>query len=189
MNTSNQNEYYEKILNGNLQRAIDFLKFAEAKNAALLALSSAWIMAIVSLLCNGKTIPDPLSKSILFVLVLALISGILSMISFMPRLNLPTFLGGRRAGPHSKNLLYYGDIASVPIKNLSKELYTRYYPDSNEYKEDYFNDIAVQISVNSEITLRKMILFRWGLTFIMLSGLILLIPFVYIALKILGVLW
>ena len=32
-------EAYEKILTTNLQRALDFLRFAEAKNAALLAAS------------------------------------------------------------------------------------------------------------------------------------------------------
>lgn len=140
-------------MNNNLQRAIDFLKFAEAKNAALLAIASAWVVAIINLLCGGKTIPDSLSVNILSVLVsvlvLALSAGILAMISFMPRLDLPAFLGGKRAGPHTKNLLYYGDIASVPIKNLGQELRTHYYPDAKDLKEDYINDLVVQISVNS----------------------------------------
>jgi len=40
---------YEKLLTANLQRAVDFVKFAETKNAALLALSSAWVVAALNL--------------------------------------------------------------------------------------------------------------------------------------------
>lgn len=189
MGTINQIESYEKILNSNLQRVIDFLKFAEAKNAALLAIASAWVVAIINLLCGGKTIPDGLSVSILLALVLALLAGILAMISFMPRLHLPAFLGGKRAGPHPKNLLYYGDIASVPIKILGQELRTRYYPDVKELKEDYLNDLVVQISVNSDITLRKMILFRCGMGIILLAGFALLMPAICMASKSVSSLW
>jgi hypothetical protein len=40
-------EAFEKILASDLQRAIDFLKYADAKNGALLTFASAWL-AIVS---------------------------------------------------------------------------------------------------------------------------------------------
>lgn len=39
---NDQQEAFEKILTSNLMRAIDFVKFAEAKNAALLTFNSAW---------------------------------------------------------------------------------------------------------------------------------------------------
>ena len=51
---TNTVDAYEKILTANLQRTIDFLKFAEAKNAALLALASAWVVAIFNLTCSHK---------------------------------------------------------------------------------------------------------------------------------------
>src|ERR1035438_9648140 len=119
-------EAYEKILTGNLQRAIDFLRFAEAKNAALLALASAWVVAIISLESSGKTIPPRLALSLLVALLLALCAGLLAMLSFLPRLHLPGFLGGHRAGPHPRNLLYFGDISTLPVKTLEQDLRSRY---------------------------------------------------------------
>ena len=54
-------EIYEKVLLGKLQRVIDFLKFAEAKNAALLTLSSALTIAIGNLLLNA-TLPVGIAR-------------------------------------------------------------------------------------------------------------------------------
>jgi Family of unknown function (DUF5706) len=173
--TFNAAEAYEKILTGNLQRAVEFLKFAEAKNGALLILSSAWVFAIINLECSDKSIPSCLKTSLLVALVLSLCAALLAMISFLPRLHLPAFLGGKRAGPHPKNLLYYGDICTVPIKTLEQDLRARYWPDEG-YKPDYIHDLVVQISVNSEITLRKMLLFRWGMGLIVVAGIVLLVP-------------
>lgn len=62
---------YEKVLTANLQRAIDFVKFAEAKNAALLALSSAWVVATLNLGTNGRQIPANLNASITLTLLFA----------------------------------------------------------------------------------------------------------------------
>ena len=176
MSVSREGEAYEKILTANFQRTIDFLKYAEAKNGALLALASAWVVSIVNLLGGDKTVPTWMNISIRLTLVLALSAGICAMLSFMPKLNLIRFLGGKRAGPHSKNLLYYGDIASLPIKTLGQELHDRYMPGARGFKPEYIQDLVVQLSVNSEITLRKMLFFRWGITLILLAGLILLIP-------------
>jgi hypothetical protein len=174
-------EAYEKILVSNLQRALDFLKFAEAKNAALLAIASAWVVAIINLECSDKKIPGCLSVSILIALVLSLAAGFLAMLSFMPKLNLPSFLGGHRAGPHPKNLLYYGDIASLPIKTLEQDLQDRYLPNAKGFKDEYIHDLVVQLSVNSDITLRKMRLFRWGMGLILVAALVLLAPSVRMA--------
>ena len=187
--TINSTEAYEKILTANLQRAIDFLKFAEAKNAALLALISAWVVASINFICSDKIIPACLSVSVSLALVFALTAGLLAMLSFMPRLQLPTFLGGKRAGPHPKNLLYYSDISSLPIKTFEQDIHANYFPDAKGYKDSYLHDLIVQISVNSEITLRKMRLFRWAMGLVLLAGSIILPPVLMMALKSMGVLW
>ena len=187
--TISADEAYEKILTANLQRAIDFLKFAEAKNAALLALSSAWVVAIINLECSGKSVPSYLAPSILVALPLSLCAGVLAMLSFLPRLHLPSFLGGKRAGPHPKNLLYFGDISTLPIKTLEHDLHARYSAPSKKHTDDYIHDLVVQLSVNSEITMRKMSLFLWGMRLILLAGLILLVPTATIAVKGLNRLW
>lgn len=176
MTAPSPNEIYDKILTANLQRAIDFLKYAEAKNGALLALASAWIVAIINLLSGNKVIPGWINISIRVTLILSLLAGILAMLSFMPKLKLIAFLGGKRAGPHPKNLLYYGDIASLPIKTLTAELHNRYMPKAQGVRAEYLQDLVVQLSVNSEITLRKMMFFRWGMALILIAGILLLIP-------------
>jgi hypothetical protein len=174
--TINPGELYEKLLTANLQRALDFLRFAEAKNAALLGLASAWVVAIINLQCSGKAIPKPLELGLQLALVLALCAGLLAMFSFLPRLNLAGFFGGKRAGPHSKNLLFFGDISTIHIKPLEQEFRSRYWPDSDKgHRDEYLNDLVVQISVNSDITVRKMHLFRWGMVLILVSGIGLLV--------------
>jgi hypothetical protein len=169
-------DVYQQILIANLQRVIDFLKFAEAKNAALLALASAWLVASINLECSGKAIPGFFALSVPLAMLCALIAALLAMMSFLPRLNLPWFLGGKRAGPHPRNLLYFGDISALSVKSLAEEMHTRYYPTTEGHREEHINDLIVQISVNSTITMRKMRLFLWGMRLIALAGICLLLP-------------
>jgi hypothetical protein len=177
-----QAEAYDKILTANLQRALDFVKFAEAKNAALLALASGWVLAILNLYNGQKTIPSQFTLTLKLALVMALGAALLAMFSFSPRLNLPTFLGGQRAGPHARNLLYFGDIRTLPIESSQEELHARYWPeDANKpFRDEYFNDLAVQIHVNSDIAVLKMRLFRVGLMLIALAAFSLLISAIFL---------
>jgi len=169
-------EAYEKILVADLQRAIDFLKFAEAKNAALLALSSAWVFASINLECSGHALPQLFRFAVPIALILALSAALLAAWSFFPKLKLPPFLGGKRAGPHPKNLLYFGDIANLTIKTLEQDLRSRYYPDKAGFRDEYLHDLVTQIGVNSSITLRKMKLFSWGVALVIAAGASLLVP-------------
>jgi hypothetical protein len=186
-----QNEAYEKILTANLQRAIDFLRFAEAKNAAMLALASAWVVAGLNLESGSGShkITGLLSLCLPLAMLSSLCAGILALISFLPRLHLPTFLGGKRAGPHAKNFLYFGDIRSLTPKSLKQEIHTRYYPDANGHRKEYLSDLVVQISVNSDIATRKMLLFRSGVCFILAACFSLLAPILLTATKAIEDLW
>jgi hypothetical protein len=174
--TNNSQDAYVQILTANLQRVLDFLKFAEAKNAALLALASAWLGATLSLVCGGKTLPSGFTISIPVALLCALCAGILAMVSLLPRLHLPSFLGGKRAGPHPPNFLYFGDISALPIKTLEQDMPARYISTERGHRDEYIHDLTVQLSVNSEITMRKMRLFNWGMRFILVGGVVLLLP-------------
>lgn len=180
---------YVQVLTANLQRTLDFLKFAEAKNAALPALASAWIAATLSLICSGKPIPTGFTISILVMLLCALCAGILAMISLLPRLHLPSFMGGKPAGPHPSNLLYFGDISALPIRTLELDMPARYLATGEGYREEYIHDLTVQLSVNSKITMRKMRLFNWGMKFILAGGLVLLLPSVRLACAAVKSLW
>jgi len=189
--TIKPNEAYEKILTANLQRAIDFLKFAEAKNAALLALSSAWVMACINVVIKEPSISNGCFKSaITFTLLCAICAGILAMLSFLPRLNLPKFLGGRAMRSHPKNLLFFGDISTLSIKELEHDILEKYCPPTNEkIKQEYINDLIVQISVNSQITMRKMRLFRYGIIFILIAAIALFFPVLLLNFKNVRSIW
>lgn len=167
-------EAYEKILVADLQRVIDFLKFAETKNAALLALSSAWTLATIGLECAGRKLPTCFIYSVPLALILVLSAALLAAISFFPKVGLPAFLGGKKAGPHVRNLLFFGDIACLTVKEFEAAVHARYYPAKDEQREEYLHDLTVQISVNSSITLRKMRLFKWGVGLAIAAGAILL---------------
>lgn len=186
---SDPQDTYVQMLTANLQRTVDFLKFAEAKNAALLALASAWIGVTLNLECNGKTLPSGFTTSIPIALLCAICAGVLAMVSLLPRLHLPSFLGGKRAGPHAPNLLYFGDISALPIKTLEQDMPARYLSTGQGCKDEYIHDLTVQLSVNSDITMRKMRLFNWGMRLILVGGVVLLLPSLRLAFMAIKSLW
>ena len=49
-----QKETAEKALGSTLSRTVDFLKFAETKNAALLTFASAWFLALANLIAGDR---------------------------------------------------------------------------------------------------------------------------------------
>ena len=171
-------EAYERILAASLQRALDFVKFAEAKNAALLALSSAWLIAMVDLESSGKSVPGELGTGVVVALFFSLCAAIVAMASFFPRMHLPGFLGGKKAGPHPKNLLYFGDIGSLTVRTLEADLRARYFPSGNTLTDGYIHDLITQIGVCSQIAIRKMRFFSCGVIIIVIAGAALLIPVV-----------
>lgn len=169
---SENHEVYERLLLGNLQRAIDFLRYAEAKNAALLTLSSALTIALGNVLLNER-LPSRMAWGLGFALLLAIAAGLIAVSAFLPRLHLPSFLGGKSAGPHPKNLLYFGDIAALTIKEFRIAIEERYGgADAVKLKPEYLDDLLVQVSVNSQITSDKMRVFRVGAVVITASAIV-----------------
>jgi hypothetical protein len=84
------------------------------------------------------------------------------------------------------NLLYFGDISTFPIKMLERDMPARCLSTEQGYRDEYVHDLTVQPSVNSEITMRKMRLFNWGMRFILMGGVVLLLPslrLVFVAVK------
>jgi hypothetical protein len=167
----------EAVLLAVLQRTIDFLKYSEAKNGALMTFSSAWILALIGFFLNDKSLRYGFRMSICISAGIFLGSSMLAVASFLPRTDLPWFLGGKRSGPHPKNLLYFGDVASMTASEFEDGLRTRYLPEENEsVRREYLHDLAVQVSVNSQITVRKLRLFRLGVLLAALATAVMLLP-------------
>jgi hypothetical protein len=92
-------------------------------------------------------------------------------------------LGGKRAGPHAKNLLFFGDIRDLPIKTFNSELRQRYYPDETGAISNYIGDLTIQLHVNSDIAMRKMRLFSISVGFISVAAFSLLVPSINLAIR------
>jgi hypothetical protein len=95
-----RDESFAALLLSDLQRTIDFLKYAEAKNGALLTFASAWVLAIINI---NITLGDRSTHLYEYgVLPPFILAGTAALASFLPRINLQRFLGGWQAGPHPK---------------------------------------------------------------------------------------
>lgn len=144
---------YERILTASLTRAIDFIKFAEAKNAALLTFASAWALAITAITANNHSLSDVDLTTLavgrgLFIIVILLVTW-----SFLPKLRPERF---HRNAEKPKNLLFYGDIASFEFDTFATKLRQAYRADSDVVGGDrYLDDLAAQIWINSRIAVRK----------------------------------
>src|SRR5437899_3336829 len=91
MATNEQKEALDDAISATLSRTIDFLKFAETKNAALLTFASAWLVALSNLLASDH-MPDrgpriAVAAAMLFFAAAALAA----LYSFLPRLKLGSF--------------------------------------------------------------------------------------------------
>jgi len=148
-----QQEAFERVLTTTLTRVVDFLKFAEAKNAALLTFASAWILASINLL-NGAALASSWRIAFSTALPFFAFSGLVTLLSFLPRTLLARF---HKDPEQKKALLYFGDAATFAPAAYKERAQERYRPPENHSAtQNYLDDLAVQIAVNSQITRRKL---------------------------------
>ena len=149
----------------------DWLKYAEAKNAALTSIIGAFIFGIISSWNKIPLLMHPVLKY--YVLPLFIICLIICVWSFVPKLNYKNILDkviknqkskkteDKNEGNNleklleNKNLIYYGDLRLFNQKILLKRL-------KIESPTNIEMDLAQQIIVNSNITWLKYILFKWA---------------------------
>jgi hypothetical protein len=162
-----QRETAEKALASTLSRTVDFLKFAETKNAALLTFASAWLLALANLIA-GDRISDRGSRiAIAVAILLFAVAALTALFSFLPKLNLANFF---RDPSSNKSLLYFNDIAAFEPTAYLQRFRERYANDPEQSISDaYLHDLAVQVSANSSITRRKFLIFNIGAGFVLLA--------------------
>jgi len=129
----------------------NWLKFAEAKNGAIIALNSALIFGVLKL--NSTITEQNIFRDyyISIVIFLLLISSIMALLSFIPRLSYPYIKFDK---PTEKdNLLYFGDILKyTPLKYYEKiQIKICEKSDKKDFEMYYIN----QIIINSKITFIK----------------------------------
>lgn len=154
MAKDDQEEAFEKELSALLSRVLDSQKFAEAKNASLLVLDSAWAVASANLLFSRQYVPSSLATALAIAFPFLLASGLVCLISLIPKLNLNRLL---RSGPFREPcLLYFGDIATLEPSDYLRRVRARYLPEKDRSASDYYlDDLAGQIAANSSIAARK----------------------------------
>lgn len=158
-----QEDAFEKILVSQLSRNLDFVKFAETKNAALLTFSSAWILGAVTLLTGQAVLPLGYSIAFCVALPLFAVAGLICIVSFLPRV-LSRF---HKPEDGEKSLLYWEHIAEVPVGEYNKQVTARYKPVAeHSVTEAYLGDLSVQISVNARVAARKFRMFNVAAWFV-----------------------
>lgn len=160
MAKNDQQEAYEKVLTANLTRIIDFLKFAETKNAALLTFSSAWTLGCLNLLSKPEQLPNGLRSTLPFAVIFFALAALIAIVSFLPKKKLDIF---HRDPERSRSLLFFGDIASFEPTAYNARVRDRYMPpEGASASESLLDDLAVQCAVISRIADRKFAMFNIG---------------------------
>jgi hypothetical protein len=147
MATSIHEEQLYKIFNN----VNDWLKFAEAKNAMIIAFNSASIYGITQTF-NIDCIKNStfLTNYLFFVIILLVFSTICSLISFAPRVKI--IKGGYYAPGNIPNVLFFEYLKTKTNIQIIKEV-------TGVLDEETFTtiekDIAEQIKQNSIVASRK----------------------------------
>ena len=149
-----------------LNRVIDWLKFAEAKNTGSVGLSSTGLGVIVTFLVAGPPLPPVAGAGLALGAVALMLSLLLTVASFLPSTDLEKHLVGERQRPTARdNLLYYGHLARYEPRALVESLAELYFAQEGEAyapsKREI--DLAAQIVTNARITVRKLALYKYSL--------------------------
>jgi len=136
------------------QNVNEWLKFAEAKHAGIIALNSGLIFGILSIYKDYKIYVD--WYFILATLIFIGISIILSLISFFPVTKNEVDKLTKLENP---NVFFFGSLSKLRENDLKKELLNI----NPNYTFDKFdNDLLNQIIVNANITSNKYRLFKYA---------------------------
>jgi len=145
MNRDSDPDFLRSVHEDNLERAIGFLKFAEAKNGAAIAYSSAVLLSVL----QTRVDITELTNLDLIGLLLCLAGGLIAARSFVPQLDPRSFF--ERKKEVESNLLYFGDIAKSDPAEFGDAFSMRY-----SSLEALIEDVAKQTSINSKIASDKM---------------------------------
>ncbi|MED4990111.1 hypothetical protein ETC01_00705 [Geobacillus sp. NFOSA3] len=154
----------QKILTDLYSDIREWLKFAEAKNAALLTFDSACLFTLLRY--QDVVFPKKDGYANLFFtisLIIILISIIILMISFLPKRFKKGLKNNEHSHPFSKNLLYYGDIVKYSPQRFLASIFHKYNIDNFDKNNKYFNDLCTQIISLSRISVRKYRMFKCSL--------------------------
>lgn len=143
------NDFLEK----SLDRVNNWLQFAEAKHAALIA----FLVAVLAIIYGGDFIDDLIMKTI--VAIMYLIALIISITSFYPRYDKNTW---QPSGEYNTNdnLLFWKDIAKYSQEDFLKKVYKDFFSIDKNSFSSYEKLYAQEIIANARIARKKYELFQ-----------------------------
>lgn len=150
----------------------DWLKFAETKNAVLLAFSGAAITTITTYLSTATNIPTSLRTGLLVAIFFLCLSSLTCSLSFLPK----TKAKSSKSKVKDTDIFYFfGDLKKYEAIELLNSINRLYFENNipTPYKKEDL-DIANEITINSKIAATKFDFFRIGVWLLILS--ILAIP-------------
>ncbi len=162
----------EARLLGILGMVNDWLHFAEAKNAGVVALAAVGASAILTYLAGESDVPDLLFTGLLVTTLLLALALAVALRSFLPRTDPVKLMPkGTKADQSTDNLYFYGDLRRYRPEQLA-EAVARTYGGWRDYDAARFRshtDLGRQIVVNSQITHVKNEHFRVATWFVLAS--------------------
>ena len=139
------------VLKDTLSKVNDWVKYAEAKNAANIAFCSASIWGILRIINSSKCIDLFLYSYLLVSMTFLAVGLCLSFISFIPKLSTPWFEMPKKS--KGENLLYFGIACKYTAKSYLDEFYSRRTENAENYKVEFM--YADQITTNSKVAWAK----------------------------------
>lgn len=144
-----------------LQLVNDWLKFAEAKNVAMIGFASGAIAVVLGFLQGfNMTLPVVAGLALAIGEFGLLLTLLVSLASFLPQTNEGRIAASRISHAQAgDNLYYYGHVARYAPQDLVEEILSRHLAGDVSQIDAGHLDLAGQIVVNARITLRKLRLF------------------------------
>lgn len=146
-------------LDNQLERSVEWVKYAETKNAIAIGLLGAAFIDV----CKIETWASVCGKILIISLAIQLV---LLVCSFIPRFSSPLCLKRNLA---EMNFHYYGDISKVSLDEFRSKLKEAYPELANTSK--HFKDVTHQIHINCEIAMAKFKFFKCVCYLMFVSGL------------------
>lgn len=137
-------------LSNTLNRVMDMLKYAEAKNTILLTFESGLLYVVFT------EYLDEIVKYPVYLLWISplLVSFMFLILSFLPKLS-------KSDSIKNTNIQFYGDISKIDVDE-----YNRIFVDKINKIEDFNADLVAQIHYNSQLTNKKFRAFKLAIWFL-----------------------
>lgn len=138
-------------LRDTLSKVNDWVKYAEAKNAANIAFCSASIFAVSRMVLTKPELSDYIHYYSYLIISLLALSLVLSLVSFIPKLKAPWINLGNRE--ENDNLLYFGHACKYSGSKYLDKLYLGNAVSSENYDIELM--YSNQIVINSKVAYMK----------------------------------